>query len=85
MKEQQVDEPRLVRVFVAQGMLPAQVVKGRLEAAGIPVLLKYESVGLIFGLTFDGLGSVDVLVPEQFSGDAVSLLSEDVSSGDEAA
>ena len=76
-------EPKLVTVFVAQGMLPAQVVKGRLETEGIPVLLRYEAVGQIFGLTIDGLGSVSVLVPHEFAGLAISLLSEDVSAGED--
>lgn len=71
-------EPKLVTVFVAQGMLPAQVVKGRLETEGIPVLLRYEAVGQILGLTIDGLGSVDVLVPEEHADRAMHLLSEDV-------
>jgi hypothetical protein len=73
-----VGEPKLVTVFVAQGMLTAQVVKGRLETEGIPVLLRYEAVGQIFGLTIDGLGSVDVLVPEEHATWAMELLSEDV-------
>lgn len=71
-------EPKLVTVFVAQGMLPAQVVKGRLETEGIPVLLRYEAVGQILGLTIDGLGSVDVLVLEEHADRAMHLLSEDV-------
>jgi hypothetical protein len=70
-------EPRLVTVYVSQGMLSAQVVRGKLESAGIPVLLKYEAIGQIIGLTVDGLGRVDVLVPEEYAADAEYLLEEE--------
>jgi hypothetical protein len=72
-----MSEPRLVTVYVSQGMLSAQVVRGKLESAGIPVLLKYEAIGQIIGLTVDGLGRVDVLVPEQYAADAAYLLEEE--------
>jgi hypothetical protein len=70
-------EPRLVTVYVSQGMLPALVVRGKLESAGIPVLLKYESIGQIIGLTVDGLGRVEVQVPEECVADAEYLLQEE--------
>jgi hypothetical protein len=70
-------EPTLVTVYVSQGMLPAQVVLGKLEAAGIPAMLKYEAIGQIMGLTVDGLGRVEVQVPEEFAADAVDLLQEE--------
>ncbi len=35
----------LVKVYESQGHFAAEVVKAKLEANGIPVLLKYESVG----------------------------------------
>jgi hypothetical protein len=69
--------PTLVTVYVSQGMLPAQVVLGKLEAAGIPAMLKYEAIGQIMGLTVDGLGRVEVQVPEEFAADAIDLLQED--------
>jgi hypothetical protein len=72
-----MSEPRLVTVYVSQGMLSAQVVRGKLESAGIPVLLKYEAIGQIIGLTVDGLGRVDVLVPEEYAADAEYLLEEE--------
>ena len=50
------EEPTLVCVRACQGWDLAQIYKGKLEAAEIPVLLQYESAGLIFGLTVDGLG-----------------------------
>ena len=70
-------EPELEVVHVAQGHLQAAVLKAKLEAAGIPVLLTYESAGLIFGVTVDGLGQVKLLVPAGCAEDARRLLEED--------
>ena len=70
------DEPKLTTVAVTAGMLPAQVLKGKLELAGIPVLLRYESAGIVYGITVDGLGQVQVQVPEKFAEDARSILAE---------
>lgn len=66
--------PGLTLVYTSQGMLPAQVIKTKLEAAGIPVLLKYESAGQAIGITLDGLGEVHVLVPNEFAADARRVL-----------
>jgi hypothetical protein len=66
----------LITVYRSMGMLGAQVVKGKLEAAGIPTMLKYESAALIFGLTVDGLGMVEVQVPEEYAADAEALVDE---------
>ena len=68
---------RLVTVYRTQGMLPAQVIRGRLESAGIPVFLKYEAIGQVFGLTVDGLGAVKIQVPADRSEDATSVLAEE--------
>ncbi|MFC2034671.1 putative signal transducing protein [Chloroflexota bacterium] len=57
-----------------QGKLAAQIIKSHLESEGIPVLLKYESAGIIYGLTIDGLGEVRILVPQEFAEDAQELI-----------
>ncbi len=67
----------LVTVYESQGMLGAQVVKSKLESAGLPVLLKYESFGQLLGLTVDGLGSVAVQVPADYAEDALALLGDE--------
>jgi len=72
-----MSEHRLVTVYISQGMLPAQVVLGKLESAGIPALLRYEAIGQIIGLTVDGLGRVEVQVPEEYAADAEYLLEEE--------
>ena len=61
-------------VYRTAGMLQAEVIKGRLESAGIPVLLDYESLGRVLGITIDGLGEVRVLVPDERAEDARQLL-----------
>lgn len=67
----------LVKVYQSQGIWAAEVVKAKLEANGIPVLLRYESVGQIIGITVDGLGRVEVHVPLEFEQDALDLIEED--------
>ncbi|HPC03538.1 MAG TPA: DUF2007 domain-containing protein [Syntrophales bacterium] len=62
-------------VHFAQGMVKARIVSGRLESEGIPVKLRYEAVGTIYGLTLDGLGEVKVLVPAEEASRARDVLS----------
>jgi hypothetical protein len=64
----------LVVVHKAQGELAAHVIKSKLESQGIPVLLKYESAGPIYGITLDGLGEVRILVPAEFAPKARQLI-----------
>jgi len=63
----------LVTVRTAKYM-EAQIIKGRLESEGIPVLLSYESAGLIYGLTVDGLGEVKIMVPKHLAEEAKEIL-----------
>jgi hypothetical protein len=66
-------EEQLVTVYVARQM-EAQIIKGRLESEGIPVLLSYESAGLVYGITVDGLGEVKVMVPKRLAEEAKEIL-----------
>jgi hypothetical protein len=66
----------LVVVFRAAGLSEAQIIKGFLESAEIPVHLAYESAGAVYGLTVDGLGEVRVKVPAEFAPLALELLEE---------
>ena len=70
------EEPELVCVRACQGWDLAQIFKSKLEAAGIPVLLQYESAGLVFGITVDGLGEVRVMVPATEAAEAEALLTD---------
>lgn len=66
--------PDLVTIYTTMGLLQAEVIKGKLESAGIPVLLSYESAGPVFGITVDGLGEVEVQVPREFEAEALDLI-----------
>lgn len=64
----------LVEVATAQGELPAILIKGRLEDQGIPAIIQHESVGAVYGLIVDGLGKQRILVPEDLSEEARTIL-----------
>jgi hypothetical protein len=64
---------QLVTVRTAKYM-EAQIIKGRLESEGIPVLLSYESAGLVYGLTIDRLGEVKIMVPQRLAEEAREIL-----------
>lgn len=66
----------MVVVYISQGPLNAEVIRAKLESANIPVLLRYEAIGRVLGLTVDGLGRVEVWVPRDLEGEARELLSE---------
>jgi hypothetical protein len=72
------EELDLEQIYVASGQLEAQVIKTKLESFGIPVLLDYESLGVVIGLTIDGLGEVRVLVPRNRAAEAQLLLKEEL-------
>ena len=71
----------LTVVYSAAGLTQAQVIKAKLESAGIRVLLDYESVGPVIGLTVDGLGVVRVLVPNKDAEEARDLVREEQDPG----
>ncbi len=72
-----MSDQHLVTIYQCQGLLPAEVIKAKLEAAGVPALLRYESAGPVLGLTVDGLGLVAVQVPEAWADDALALIAEE--------
>ncbi len=61
-------------IAVTQGLLQAEVVRTYLRSHGIPALLRYESAGRALGITVDGLGEVQVLVPARWKQRARRLL-----------
>ena len=77
MQNERSRHPELTTVHVAQGLLKAQVFRTKLEYAGIPVLLDYESAGPVYGITVDGLGEVRIIVPTRYADEARTLLEED--------
>ena len=71
------EETGLTTVYIANGQPEAEIVKGRLENEGIPAVLRYESAGIVYGLTIDGLGQVEVQVPSSLARDAREILAID--------
>jgi hypothetical protein len=51
-------------VVVVFGELEAEMLRGLLEAQGIPVILNQEGAGRAYGLGVGPLGMVQILVPE---------------------
>jgi len=67
-------KPNLVEICTVQGELNASIIKSHLESEGIPVLLKYESLGPILGVTVNGLGQVRILVPVELAEEAKQII-----------
>ena len=67
-------KPDFVVVSTVQSELAANVIKSYLESEGMPVLLKSESAGRVFGLTVDGLGQVSILVPQELAEEAKHII-----------
>ncbi len=69
------DQPtEWVTVYNAASFEEAHVVKGALEAADIPALLRYEAAGLLYGTLT--LGGVEVQVPRPLEARAREALEE---------
>jgi hypothetical protein len=68
------DKSDLMVISTVQGELVANVIKSHLESEGIPVLLEYESAGIVYGLTIDGLGQVKILVPRELADEARQII-----------
>lgn len=72
------EEALPVVVYVASNHLEAEVVRGLLESADIPSMLQYESVGVVYGLTIDGMGETRILVPASLEERARQVLREEM-------
>ncbi len=56
--------------------MEAMILKARLEAEEIPVHLRYEPAGFLYGFSTTDLGRVEVLVPEVFAAAARQICAE---------
>ena len=65
-------------IFRTSGLLPAQIVAGRLQTEGIPVRAWQEAAGQAFGLTIGLLGTGYVSVPEEYVDQALDILESDI-------
>ncbi len=77
-----MDEQVWQTVGTTQGVMQARILEGRLQAEGIPVRLQYEPIGAIYAITVDGLGEVQILVPEQWAEHARRVLSKEYTEED---
>ena len=68
----------LTIVATVSGIMNAEILKSKLEDAGIPVLLDYESAGVVFGITASGLklSQVRILVAQDDAELAEQVLNE---------
>jgi hypothetical protein len=71
-----MDDEKWEIACTASGITHANIILGRLETEGIPVRLKYESAVVVYPVTIDGLGEVEVLVPERHLERARQILSQ---------
>jgi hypothetical protein len=71
-----MDDENWDGAHISSGMINAKIISGRLETKGIPVKLQYEAVGVLYGLTVDGLGAVKVLVPEEYIDRALEVIND---------
>jgi hypothetical protein len=69
-----IQDDDLVVVRTVQGYLVGEMLKNQLESEGIPAILRYESVGHVMGITFDGLGQVQVMAPRALAEEAENAL-----------
>ncbi len=70
-----MDKDELVVVYTAMGELNADVIKGKLESAGIPAMLQIQSPD-VFPMSVGEMGEVKVLVPKEREQEARALLEE---------
>ncbi len=70
-----MNETKPVEVYRASGELEAQVIRSKLEAAGIRAIFQNEALGTL-GFVIDGLGEFRILVAEKDEQAARELLSQ---------
>ena len=65
---------KLVDVYRASGEAEAYIIKGKLEANGIPCILRSNAARSVHMFTVDGMGEIRVSVNESMAEDARQLL-----------
>lgn len=69
-------EAKWEAVAEAYGELQAEILRGLLEAQGIPVLLSQEGAGRAYGIQVGSLGLVHILVPSEYLATAENVLAD---------
>jgi len=70
MKDEIVNE----LVWIAHGMLDAEMIRALLESFNIQAQLFQESAGVVYGINFGPLGEVKIYVPKAQAGQAKKVL-----------
>ncbi len=70
-------------VYVAANRMEADIIRSHLEAEDIPVVLRGEALGGVYGLTTGPLAQVEVLVPAALVNRARQVLGADEADGHE--
>jgi hypothetical protein len=68
------NETELIELMVVDGLMEAEIIKSKLENFEIPCMLKFEAVGRLLGITSDGLGKVQVMIPPDYLEKAKEIL-----------
>ena len=68
---------RLVDVYHASGEAEAYIIKGKLEANGIPCILRSNAAPSVYVFTVDGMGEIKVSVPESMAEDARQIIEDE--------
>jgi hypothetical protein len=68
------NEAELLELMVVDGLMEAEIIKSKLEHFEIPCMLKFEAVGRLLGITRDGLGKVQVMIPLRYKEKAREIL-----------
>lgn len=58
------------------GEIQAEILRGLLEAQGIPVTLNQEGAGRAYGINMGPMGEVQLMVPSRFVQDACQVLAD---------
>ncbi len=74
MSSDKTGKTDFVTIATVQGQTTARILEAHLKCEGIPVLLKYESAGIIYGLTADGIGQVQIMVPRDLADEAKEII-----------
>jgi len=68
---------RLVDVYIASGEAEAYIIKGKLEASGIPSILRSNAARSVHMFTVDGMGEIRIAVNESTAEEARRIIEDD--------
>ncbi len=71
-----MEEHNWVVIETTAGDLPAEILRGLLEAQGIPVMLSQEGAARAMGINVGPFGEVEILVPAGLAEQARQVLDE---------